>query len=355
MKKVFLFLLILSTFLFGCVQKEILDDVNLESGAAYDYIDGKNILGTALVPVYMPDKAVKNKTFSASSSLSRDFLRDIQRQTPDPIVTGSLEVVLFGEKLAKNGLTGLIDSLQRDSSIGSSLYFAVADGEAKDLIEGDYGNRGNAIYISNLIRHNIKTKDLPKTNLQLFLSDFYQTGKTGYLPKLRKIRKTQIEISGISLFRRDKVVDTLSADKMFYFKLLVDKYSEGTLKVRVGKDIAAIQSIHSKNSMKLIRRSPDEILVKIKVKAILNEFSGKKTTSKEVAGIEKSLQKEIEKQCVKLSTRFQNENIDPIGYGHFVKSQTRHFNYKKWWNEDYKKLKVKVRAKVKITETGVIE
>ncbi|WML47038.1 Ger(x)C family spore germination protein [Neobacillus sp. PS3-34] len=355
MRKVVLYLFIISTILTGCVQKEILDDVNLETGAAYDYIGGKRIRGTALVPVYMPDKAVKNKTFSATSLLSRDFLRDIQRQTPDPIVTGSLEVVLFGEKLAKKGLQGLIDSLQRDASIGSSLYFAVTKGEAKDLIEGDYGNRGNGIYISNLIRHNMKTKDLPKTNLQLFLFDFYQTGKTGYLPELTKIGKNQIEISGLSFFQRDKVVDTLPAGRMFYFKLLVDKYSEGTLKVNIGKEIAAIQSIHSKNSMKLVRRNPNEVLVKIKIKAVLNEFSGKNTTSSELANIEKTMQKEIEKECLKLSKRFQNERIDPVGYGHFVKSHTRHFDYKKWWNEDYQKLKIKVQAKVKITESGVIE
>ncbi|MBT2696497.1 Ger(x)C family spore germination protein, partial [Bacillus sp. ISL-40] len=69
-----------------------------------------------------------------------------------------------------------------------------------------------------------------KTNLQRFLFDFNQLGKTPYLPQLRKIGKEQIEISGISFFRYGHVVDTIPAEKMFYFKLLVDKYSQGTLK-----------------------------------------------------------------------------------------------------------------------------
>ena len=40
--RLFISLTILSALLAGCIQKEIVDDVNLETGAAYDYTDGKN-------------------------------------------------------------------------------------------------------------------------------------------------------------------------------------------------------------------------------------------------------------------------------------------------------------------------
>ncbi|MEH7334782.1 Ger(x)C family spore germination protein [Neobacillus drentensis] len=352
-KNVFVILMVF-TVLIGCVQKEILDDVNLESGSAYDYVGGK-IKGTALVPIYLPNKEVQNKTFSASSNLSRDFLRDVQRQSSDPLVTGSLKVVLFGESLAKeNGILDLIDSFQRDPSIGAGLYLATAKGEAKDILEGQYGKRGNAIYLSNLIRHNMKNKDIPKTNLHRFLFDFNQLGKTPYLPELRKISKDQIEISGISFFRYGHVVDTIPASKMFYFKLLVDKYSRGTLKVTHKKERAAIESIRSKYKMQLSTKKPFTVNVKLKVNAILNEYSGKRVTPKDIKEIEKILQKNIEKECTLLTNRFQKKNIDPVGYGHFVKSKTRKFNFEKW-KTDYPHLKVNIKANVMITESGVIE
>jgi spore germination protein len=354
MKSIMISLLILTTVLVGCVQKEILDDVNLETGSAYDYV-GDKIRGTALIPIYLPDKAVENKTFTASSMLSRDFLRDVQRQSSDPIVTGSLKVVLFGERLArKKGILDLIDSFQRDPSVGAGLYLAVTEGEAKDFVEGQFGKRGNAVYLSNLIRHNMKTKDVPKTNLQRFLFDFNQLGKTPYLPQLRKIGKDQIEISGISFFRYGKVVETIPAEKMFYFKLLVDKYSQGTLKVNMGKDLAAIESIRSKYKMRLASRDPVTVNVQLKIKAILNEYSGNRATPKEIKEIEKKLQKKIEVECKKLTKGFQEKNIDPVGYGHFVKSNTRQFNFKQWAT-DYQNLKVNVHADVAITESGVIE
>lgn len=354
MKNKIIILIMVITVLTGCVQKEILDDVNLESGSAYDYVNGK-ILGTALVPIYLPDKEVENKTFSASSDLSRDFLRDVQRQSSDPLVTGSIKIVLFGEQLAREkGILDLIDSLQRDSSIGAGLYLAVTKGQSKKIIEGKYGKRGNAIYLSNLIRHNMKNKDIPRTNLHRFLFDFNQKGKTPYLPEIRQLGKEQIEISGISFFSNGRVVDTIPASKMFYFKLLVDKYSRGTLKVHHKKERAAIESIRSKYKMRLTSRNPYTVDVQLKINAVLNEYSGVRITPKEIGEIEKILQKNIEIECKKLTEQFQEKNIDPIGFGHFVKSQTRKFNYDKW-KTDYRQLKVNVHADVTITESGVIE
>ncbi|MED4224735.1 Ger(x)C family spore germination protein [Neobacillus cucumis] len=353
MKKL-LSIVILSTTLVGCIQKEIVDDVNLETGSAYDYMGGK-IRGTALIPFYLSDKTVENKTFSASSNLSRDFLRDIQRQSSDPLVTGSLKVVLFGERLAKEkGILDLIDSFQRDPSIGARLYLAVTEGEAKSVFKGKYGERGNAIYLSNLIRHNMKSKDVPRTDLQRFMVDFNQKGKSPYLPRIKKLDKENVEISGLSFFRYGHVVDTIPADKMFYFKLLVDKYSQGTLKVDIGKEAAAIESIKSNYKLRLTSRKPLIVQINIQVKAILNEYSGVKITQGKIKKIEKKLEDDIEVECEKLTKRFQSKKTDPVGFGHFIKSKTRGFNFSKW-ETDYKDLKVNVQADVSITESGVID
>ncbi|MDR7000652.1 Ger(x)C family spore germination protein [Neobacillus niacini] len=346
--------IIVFVLLGACVQKEILDDVSLETGSGYDYVNGK-IRGTTLIPVYLPDKSVRNKTFTAFSQQSREFLLNIQRQSSDPIVTGSLKVVLFGEKLSKKeGILALMDSFQRDPSIGAGLYLAVTEGESKKFLAGDYGNRGNAVYITNLIRHNMKNKDVPKTDMQRFLFDFNQIGKTPYLPRLKKIGKEQMEISGISFFRYGKIVDSIPAKKMFYFKLLVDKYSQGTLNISIDKEQAVVESIRSKYKMQLASRNPYTVDVKLKVNAVLNEYSGKKVTPKDIKKIEKKLQKNIEFECRDLVTEFKEKNIDPVGFGHFIKSKTRNFSFENW-KTDYQYLKVNVHADVTIMESGVIE
>ncbi|MFP7299670.1 Ger(x)C family spore germination protein [Neobacillus niacini] len=341
----------------GCVKKEILDDISLIEGIGFDYIDEKNILGTVVIPVYLPDEAPRNNIYSAKAEIKKSILQDIQQQTADPIVTGSLSVVLFSKKLTeKVGILPLVDPFQRDPGVGSGLYLAVVDGETKELLGGQYGVRGNATYISKLMEHNIKHEDLPKTNLQLFLADFYQEGKTPYIPQLKKIGKDKMKINGISLLKYGKIVDFIPSEEMFFFKLLVDKYSEGLHKVEIESGgEAAVRSIHSSHKYTLTKREPTEITIEIEVDGIINEFTGQELTPKKIHELQQQFREDIQKECLKLIQRFKDKEIDPVGFGHFVKTQTRNFDVKKWRENHYKDLVVKIKTDVKISESGVIE
>ncbi|WP_179292561.1 Ger(x)C family spore germination protein [Bacillus sp. 7884-1] len=346
----------LSLCLSGCVEKEVLDDISLIEGIGFDYIDQKNILGTVLIPVYLRDQAPKNNTFSAKAELQKSILQDIQRQAADPIVTGSLEVVLFSKELAnKVGILPLVDAFQRDPGVGSGLYLAVVDGEVKELVKGQYGIRGTSTYISNLIEHNSKNEDLPKTNLQRFLSDFYQEGQTPYIPQLKHLSNKKMIINGISLFAHGKTVDFITPKEMFFFKLLVDKYSEGMRRVKIDSGEAAIRSIRSSHNFELTKREPYEVTIHIKVNGNINEFTGQDLTPKTMGKLQVQFEKEIEKECLKLIQRFQEKKIDPVGIGHFVKTQTRNFDFNNWREKQYKDLVVKIKPEVKISESGVIE
>jgi spore germination protein len=347
---------LLAFILIGCVQKEVLDDITLIEGIGFDYIDSKNILGTVVVPVYLPKQAPKNITFSAKAEIKKSMLQDIQRQTAEPIVTGSLAVVLFSKTLTeKVGILPLVDPFQRDPGVGSGLYLAVVDGETKDLLGGNYGIRGNATYISNLMNHNIKYEDLPKTNLQWFLADFYQEGKTPFIPQLKQIGKDKLKITGIALLKHGKMVDFIAAEDMFFFKLLVDKYSEGLHRVKIESGEAAVRSIRSSHNFELTKRNPAEITIHIKVDGVINEFTGQELTPKNIKELKQQFSKDIQKESLKLVQRFKDKQVDPIGLGHFVKTQTRNFDFKNWRDNQYKDLVVKIKADVKISESGIIE
>lgn len=342
----------------GCIQKEILDDIGIEMARAYDWVNEEKIEGTSLVYNVLPDKSVENTTFTTEATTSRDLLNKLQKQSPDPLSEGSLEVFLFGKHLATNGLADYLDAPIRNPSIGARLYLTVVDGEAKDILTGEFGKRGNAIYISNLIEHNIENEDVPKTNLQLFFHDHYQLGKTPYLPQIKKVADDVVELNGLSLFKGNKIriVDTIEPEKMFFFKLLVDKFSEGAHKIKMGNDESVLRSITSKHKMKLTKRNPYEITINIKIKGVLKEFTGRKLAPAMLKEMEKNMEDETTKECEALIKRFQEKKIDPVGLGFFIKTKTRGFDLNKWEDgEKYQTLKVNVNTNVEIIESGVIE
>ncbi|MCA1061203.1 Ger(x)C family spore germination protein [Rossellomorea aquimaris] len=368
MKLRFLFISILisSMLLTGCVEREILDDLYIETAKAFDYEGEDKIRGTSLFPIYLADKSIQNGTLSAEASSTREVLEKLERRSQQPLVRGGLDIVLIGEELARKGIIDIGDSLQRDASVGARLYLTVTEGEAGELIKGNYGLRGNGTYLYNLINHNINRRELPATNLHMFVFDYFQEGQTPYLPVLKQISKESVTITGVALFDKDKMVKKIPAKDMFYFKLLVDKYAEGSHVIKMGKERnsghieksveASVTSLKSKSKI-IVKHNTDpvEVSIQIKLKGIIREYTGKKLTPDKVSEVEKQMKKDIEKNCLKMLKQFQELGIDPVGIGQNQKHGIRGFDFKEWEDSIYPQVKFNVNAKVQILEAGTVE
>ncbi|WP_257535747.1 Ger(x)C family spore germination protein [Mesobacillus foraminis] len=349
-----LFLLLLSLMLLsGCVQKEVVDDVNIAVGIGLDKKDDQ-ILGSVMIPVYKTDRSIENFTFTSKGTVTRDIIFQMSHKSSQPIVTGSLEVGLFGEEVAREGIIEFLDAFQRDPSVGARVYLAVVDGTASEIFKGNYGDRGNAIYLSGLIQQNTERGNMPLTNVHQFLFDFYQKGKDPFLPLLKKTQPDLVNIAGVALFKDEKVIDSIPTSKMFYFKLLVDEYSEGTIKIKADNKESVIKSLKSKYKFRLKKRSPYEFDIHINIDALVSEYTGRTVSKKVVKKIEKQLERQVASECTKLIKKFQEKHIDPIGLGHFAKTQTRGFDFTKW-TEEYPNAEVNVSVDVSIAEVGVVE
>lgn len=354
--KFFIMAVLAAAALSGCVEKNILDDISLVNGIGFDYYDETKIRGTVIYPYYLPEKDPEDKTFTAVSEINKTILDDIGRQTADPVVTGSLNIILFGEELAeRKGILELVDAFQRDPGVGSTLYLAVVEGTAREFLEENYRYRSTAELVSRIIQHNIDRGDLPKTNLQRFLFDYYQRGKTPFMPRLKRKPGKIVDLDGINLFCKGKIADYLPPDKMFFFKLLVDEYSEGLYLVEIDEGKASVRSIRSKRKFRLMEKDPYKIRVEIDVNGVIDEFTGNELKPATMKKLEHEFENMIKEECTKLIRRFKEKEVDPAGFGHFVKTKIRNFDIEKWRNTDYKDLKVEIKPTVKITQSGVIE
>jgi spore germination protein len=344
-------------FLTGCLEKEILDDVNIITVIGYDMESSDQIKGTVVIPVYKKDAPVESEIIEDTTSLevSKDILTHLQRKSSDPLVLGKTSVVIYSEEIAKKGLTDLVDTLQRDASVGSRVYLTVGRESANSIMKAKFGNRGAAAYISNLIRHNIENRDIPKTNLHIFLYDLYAQDSDPFLPILKKGEGDTVVLDGLALFKGDKMVSEIPNDKLIFFKLIGDRYTEGTYSLQLfKKEQVAIKTISSDRKIKVNQDDPSKLTIKVKVSGIVQQYTGKRITPKIKNEIEKAFEKEIIKESKQLIEQFKELNIDPLGMQDLIESQIRGFG-KKEWKETYSKLNVEIKPEVMITETGVIE
>ncbi|KMK91877.1 Ger(x)C family spore germination protein [Rossellomorea marisflavi] len=364
MKRHVLLIFMASVLLSGCVEKEILDDLYLETGKAYDYVSENRIRGTAVFPIYMPDKSIENGFLSEEASSTQEVIEKIERRAQQPLVRGALDVVLIGEKLSEKGIIDIADSLQRDASVGARVFLIITEGDASDVIQGTYGNRGNGIYIYNLIEHNISKRELPETNLHMFLYDYYQKGQSSYLPIIKKTPDNNVAITGIALLSYDKVVGKIPDEDMFFFKIMVDRIAEGSHVIKMGKNPnkpeknieASVTSLHSKQKIIMDRKAdPVKVNVEISIRGIIKEYTGDTLGAKQMAEVENRMKADIENKCNAMVKSFQELGIDPLGIGQYQKHGVRGFDLKEWKKEIYPKADIKVKAKVKILEAGTVE
>jgi spore germination protein len=348
----------------GCVEPEILDDLNIETAKGYDVVSDDTIRGTALYPRYLADKKIENVTLTAEAESTREVLNLLEKKSEMPLVRGSLENVIISEEMARRGMLHIADSLQRDASVGARVLLLVSDGPAEEILKGDYGLKGTSDYISNLIDHNIRRGDLSQTNLHIFLFTYYQKGHTPYLPIIERIDDKTLGIKGVALFKEDKMVDRIDKTELFYFKLLSDRYSEGNQVVKLteeGADItksieASVTSLQSKHKIDITHKTePVEINVSIEIKGIIKEYTGKSLTPPKIQKIEDKMEEDIEQHCLSMLKEFQAKGIDPMGFGQRQKHGVRKMDFKKWDKEQYPNAVIRVKANVNILESGTVE
>lgn len=345
---------VISSLLTSCVQKNIVDDINIVSGFGYDTHEDEKVKGTAIINVYKEDKSVSNESFEAIATQSKAIMRKLQQKSSDPLVSGSLEVVLFGKELAEKGIIQIVDTLERDPTIGSNLYLAVVDGKASKLLKEELGNQGTGSYLSTMLEHNMTRRELPQSNLHLFLFAYYSRVRDPFLPFIQ-LEDNKVNIKGVALFKDDKVVSYVADEDMFFFKALLLNFKNGTYTFKVEDEFVTTYNLTLKRDFEITNTLSDpNVDLEIKLEAHIREFSGKALDPDTIEKIEKAFEDLINKKAEELLKRFIEENIDPVGIGLLAKSQTRNFDYEKW-QEVYPKAKINVNTNVIISETGVVE
>ncbi len=353
MKKCFIFFFFFF-LLSGCLEEKILDDINIMSAFGYDAHEEGKIEGTGIIPVYKADKSISNETFTAVGEQTKIINRLIQQTSADPLENGSIEVILFGKKMSERGVMDVIDTLERDARIGSNITMAVVDGTAKDVLEQHLGNRGTGNYLSTLIQHNMERRELPQTNLHLFLNSYYSKVKDPFLPYI-ELHDDKVRVKGIALFKEDKVVSFVDDSDMFFVKALMENFENGSHTFKVEGEYVSTFSLNLGREYKVKNALTDPIVeLKVNMEGLIREYSGEMLDPKMIKKVEKRFEEIINEKCEQLLYRFRDENIDPVGIGWLAKTQTRKFDEKKWLDA-YPKATFKVSSEVIITETGVVE
>lgn len=351
----------------GCTDEHILERTGFIRTIAYDLAgenNGNLLRVTISIPMSNHQDAIVYSTIAKSDKNAKMIF---DRQNNRKLVNGQLRQVVFGERLATQGVWKHLDALIRDPSIGTRLHVIIAEADPQHLlIRNDYPQGPTAgEYIDTLIRTESKSGEVPGTNLYTFARDFYDDG-IDPVATIIKEEKESIMINGIALFRNDKYVGKIKPEDRMFFALLHHNVRAGDLYMDLTKqhnveEQATLQFLSSHRKVKVL--SSDHLLegkklkvaIHINVHGSLLEYIGDLDMKKSAdqKKLEHQMQREIQNKCKSLIATMQKEQTDPLGIGQRVRNSIPHNVWNKLpWKDIYSKADITVQVDVNIKDYG---
>ena len=365
----------------GCVQQKPLEKLGLITTSGYD-MEGKNhIRGTVVVQKFDPMTQSATKVITSVANTSKGLRQQANLQSNQKLVSGQLRSVVYSRELAKKGIIQLVDTLNRDAAIGNMVYLTIADKSASEIMEIENDNKGSlnlGTYMYNLIKQNVEGEQIISPTLHEFNHNYYDIGRDPVLPIL-KVKGKDVIISGVGLFKDDRLVDDLVKGDLFYLKILIDKYKAGTKEIGFKKNqlkkiilenenytkkpiyskiYLTIENIRSKTKIELVDKKNLRFRVDVKLDSRLLEMTQALDLGNPVSVkfLEKKFNKSMEKKIGDLLLHFKELEIDPVGLGNEYEAHLRGKPItQEEWDRKYKDVTFDVHVKNTIERTGVID
>jgi spore germination protein KC len=387
---IILSLLLCVTVLSGCWSKKELTDLAFVIAVGIDKTkDGKfamtfqvvnpgNVAGSTQrgggsggVPVSIY-KATGDSLVEASRQASKKLSR--------LIYYAHTNLVVISEEVAKEGVDGLFDALERNSQFRSTAMVVIARHySAEDVLK--ILTPIDKISANQIIKTSqFSEKTWGQTiyvRVGEVINDLSSLGKApiisgveivGSVPKGKRQTNVQasepdarLNVNGLAVFKGDKLVEWVSGDTARGVLWILDKIEQTsvTIEWKQKKEASAYKVVRAKTSVAAhMKKGKPSISVYIRAEGDIGEkfIPIDFTNPKQIFALEKKVEKSIKKEVVKAIEEAKKAKTDIFGFGDVVyRSYPRQWKTMKsdWHDRYFPQLEVNVTVEAFIRRTGL--
>jgi len=376
--------LVICTLLSGCVPRSIIDELGITHTIGIDEENGK-LTATVLYPNYTnSNKASVIKTAADNPSTLKS---NLGHKSQSQIVLGQIRTFVLGDSYSKAGISRVLETICKDATIGN-ITFVVSDTKAEDIIKGL--KPAPPLYLSHLLETSVLHEGTPETNIHTLVSQYYGSGIDIYLPNISFDNEKQLVVSGLSIFKGEKLKLTISNKEAFLFKLMNDKNKSGYYDITLptkdnqkGKDNDkeqkhnrdkkqgdidgkqpgnennfALKSLYGKHKITLHKKGNENTIsmnltLNVELKGIPESIQIEK--KEDYQYLKKSMEKIIANDIETLLKKLQQNEVDPFGFGIIYRSESKEWNEKEFYQKIYPKMAFSVKTDLILRQLGVGE
>jgi len=196
--------------------------------------------------------------------------------------------------------------------------------------------------------------------LREYLFDFYRRihshGVDAYLPIIQP-EKDSLVINRVMVMKGPRAVIELSPEETTSLNQLIRGYNRFIVKVKAQEQYMtfSITKLHVQYRFAFPASAPPEIRFQVHVETDV-EDSPVPLYHRDWKQLEASIAERIESQYTDLLRKFQQNGVDPVGFGLHYRAVTHQGRVEfENWKQLYPEVKFKVKAHVNFRSTGIIE
>ncbi len=357
-------LLLLTMTSCGTVQRPTLEDLGMVGVIGIDVAQGEKIKVTAAVPQPSEEAQEKIQFYQEEVELTREAIGKMSSQADQTLTLAQLRVLIVSESFArKQGIREVLEYMYRSPIVGDNVLIAISKNSAEEVIMGEYPNKPMVTtFLNDLLRPRGVTAFTPFTTLHDFIYSMTDEVSDPSMPYIEKIDHT-VRISGLALFRQDKMIDTLSQEEGKLLQALIKRTKLPDLKIKLREDgeekpvLLLLSFIRS--DMK--RRCSDDSTnpqyrISLNFTSELLEYTGKRDLSdpKQIEELEEKTNHVLRMKVEKLIEKLQGMKIDPMRAGECLRKKERGGWSKEKWTEALSNATFELEVKNVIHSTGTL-
>ncbi|MBY0148587.1 Ger(x)C family spore germination protein [Neobacillus niacini] len=372
------FILLSSLLCTACMPPDkILERQGISTIIGYDLLDEDTYKGTISLLQFDRKEEKTSVTISAVGTTSKQIRQRLEQRTSHDITSGQLRTILFDKDMTEMlGIASFLDTMQRDTSIGSLIFLAITN-NAEDTINNnnyeEFPDMGSYIY--QLLDKHERKEMLIDSNLHDFFSSLYEFGIDPTLPIIANKKGVAPYINSVALFKDDKMVGSISLKKTLFIKLFTKRDAflgditfnipvevlekKGVTlveKIKGDKFNITIRPIKYRGKIEFSKEEAVNLNANISVSTIELQPAVTFNNKESIKKLEEILEEELNKELGDILEVFRKLEIDPIGIGRKIKSIRKYSNTNEEdLREKYSRLKFKPNITIEIKRTGAVD
>lgn len=297
---------------------------------------------------------------SANGRTFIDAFRKLQMKVNQELFYGHTRIIVFSEEVARGGIKDIIDGLRREPQVRRLLWpIIIREKDAEDLLNfRPKLEQVPTVFLMSMIKGQSAAERLPGTTLGDVYIDLSNSTKQPRMIAIEMKNKEEVEVSGLAVFRGDRLVGFLDDIETMDWLRLTQKKDGGKFSIDIDDD--SYVSMRPEDIITDFNFSYEDGKV---IVDILCEFNGSLIEATEPVNldkrenmrkIEQKIEEDLEKRSMKMIHKVQKDfQSDILNLGEKLKA----YHYDIWkrvnWETEFPNAEINVKYKVDIVRTGM--